>query len=238
MSSTSDPRLAEDFIEHVGPFDLVLHFAALKHVRSERDVFSLSRMIETNVLSVDRFLSALKKFGSREVFAVSSDKACRPASLMGASKRLMEQVLFWHADHGGALLGSDGGDALRRGASTRFANVAFSDGSLLAGFLLRIRKRQPLAGPSDVRRYFITDEEAAQLCLLTAAVAQSKQIFVPRLDPSADVKGFDQIAEIVLEACGYRPRWYDSEEAARNGLTQDLAEGRLPLLFLTVEHVR
>jgi len=220
-----------DFIDHVGPFDLVLHFAALKHVRSERDVFSLSRMIETNVLSVDRFLSALKKSGSREVFAVSSDKACRPASLMGASKRMMEQVLFWHAEHGGSLLGSGDGEALRWGASTRFANVAFSDGSLLAGFLLRIRKRQPLAGPSDVGRYFISDEEASQLCLLTVASAQSRQLFVPRLDASADVKRFDQIAEVVLESCGYRPHWYESEEEARNGVNRDLAEGRFPCCF-------
>jgi FlaA1/EpsC-like NDP-sugar epimerase len=165
------------------------------------------------------------------VFAVSSDKACQPASLMGASKRVMEQVLFWHADHGGSLLGSGDGGVLRRATSSRFANVAFSNGSLLDGFLFRIRKHQPLAGPSDVRRYLITAEEAAELCLLTTTLGKSKQIFVPRLDPSRDVKGFGEIAEIILEACGYRPRWYDSEEAARNGLTNDTAEGYYPCCF-------
>ena len=103
-------HLGERFIELVGPFDLVLHFAAMKHVRGERDVFSLSRLIETNVLAVDRFLAALKRQGPCDVFAVSTDKACRPTNLMGASKRFMEQVVFWHADHPGSLLSGPEGD--------------------------------------------------------------------------------------------------------------------------------
>lgn len=223
--------VGDRFLEHVGPFDLILHFAAIKHVRSERDVFSLSRLIETNVLKVDRFLAAIKRLGPCDVFAISSDKACRPANLMGASKRLMEEVVYWHADHAGSILGGDQGSPLPRVACTRFANVAFSDGSLLAGYLFRIRKRQPLAGPSDVRRYFITDDEAGQLCLMTAALAETKQIFVPRLDPSADLKGFDQIAEIVLETYGCKPRWYDSDEEARRSVDRDLAEGYYPCCF-------
>jgi FlaA1/EpsC-like NDP-sugar epimerase len=218
-------HLGEQLIERVGPFDLVLHFAAMKHVRSERDVFSLSRLIETNVLKVDRFLAAIKRHSPCDVFAISSDKACRPANLMGASKRLMEEVVFWHGDHPGSLLGEAHGTALPRVACTRFANVAFSDGSLLAGYLNRIRKRQPLAGPNDVRRYFITEDEAGQLCLMTAALAETKQIFVPRLDPSADLKTFDQIAEMTLAAYGYTPRWYDSDEQARRAMDRDLKEG-------------
>jgi FlaA1/EpsC-like NDP-sugar epimerase len=116
-------------------------------------------------------------------------------------------------------------------ASTRFANVAFSDGSLLAGFLHRIEKRQPLAGPSDVRRYFISEEEAGQLCLLTAALAGTRQVFVPRRDPHADTRRFDEIAEIVVRASGFEPRWYDRFDDAAAALTSDLVAGRYPCCF-------
>ncbi len=225
--------LADRFIGAIGPFDLVLHFAAMKHVRSERDIYSLARLIQTNVLQVDRFLSTLKQNSPCDVFAVSTDKACAPASLMDASKRLMEQVVLWHGQHSGSLIGNASGDrpSLSRVACTRFANVAFSDGSLLAGFLFRIRKSQPLAGPNDVRRYFITEEEAGQICLLTAALAENGQIFVPRLDPESDLKTFDQIAEIVLNDCGYEPCWYNSDDAARNNMERDLARGAYPCFF-------
>ncbi len=221
----------EQFIHHVGPFDLVLHFAAMKHVRSERDAFSLSRLVQTNVLSVDGFLTAIKRHSPCDVFAISSDKACQPANLMGASKRLMEEVVFWHADHTGSIVKGGSEPHLPRVACTRFANVAFSDGSLLAGYFFRIRKRQPLAGPNDVRRYFITEQEAGQLCLMAAALAQNKQILVPKMDPSADLKGFDKIAEIVLEAHGYAPRWYSSDEEARQAISSDLAKGFYPCCF-------
>ncbi len=222
----------ERFLAEVGPFDLILHFAAMKHVRSERDVFSLSRLIWSNVLGVDRFLGAVKRHTPCDVFAVSSDKACGPTNLMGASKRLMEEVVFWHADHPGSLLEGGTEPPLPRVACTRFANVAFSDGSLPAGYFQRIRKRQPLAGPSDVRRYFITEEEAGQLCLLTAALASNKQIFVPRLDPSADLKGFHELAEIVLESLGVKPRWYGSDDEARAAVQRDLSEGYYPCCFI------
>lgn len=225
--------LADRFISDVGPFDLVLHFAAMKHVRSERDIYSLARLIQTNVLQVDRFLSTLKRDSPCDVFAVSTDKACAPASLMGASKRLMEQVVLWHGQHSGSLIGNANGDgpSLSRVACTRFANVAFSDGSLLAGYLSRIRKSQPLAGPNDVRRYFITEDEAGQICLLTAALAANGQIFVPRLDSGSDLKDFVQIAEIVLSDCGYEPCWYSSDDAARNNMERDLAKGVYPCFF-------
>lgn len=224
-------NLGDLFVREIGPFDLVLHFAAMKHVRSERDVFSLSRLVRTNVLQVDRFLGALKRWSPCDVFAISSDKACAPANAMGATKRLMEQIVFWHGQHPGSLLGEGPCAPLPRVACTRFANVAFSDGSLLASYLLRIQKRQPLAGPNDVRRYFISEEEAGQLCLMTAALAHTREIFVPALDPSRDVKSFDEIAEIVLEACGFEPRWYDSDEEARRAIPDDLAQGRYPCCF-------
>lgn len=225
--------LGARFLEAEGPFDLILHFAALKHVRSERDVFSLCRLIETNVLGVDRFLGAAKRLFPCDIFAISTDKACRPANFMGASKRLMESVVAWHSQQAGSILGGGDADPLRRVASTRFANVAFSDGSLLAGFLRRLEKRQPLAGPSDVRRYFISESEAGQLCMLTAALAETRQVFVPRRDPQADARRFDEIAEIVLRASGFEPHWYESFEAATAGLSADLAAGRYPCCFTT-----
>lgn len=219
-------------LEAEGPFDLILHFAAMKHVRSQRDVFSLSRLVETNVLSVDRFLGNVKRLFPCDVFAISTDKACRPENFMGATKRLMESVLAWHSEQEGSILAGGHAAPLRRVASTRFANVAFSDGSLLAGFLRRIEKRQPLAGPADVRRYFISEEEAGQLCLLTATLGETRQIFVPRRDPAADAKRFDEIAEIVLRASGFEPKWYDCFEDATAGLREDLAEGRYPCCFM------
>ncbi len=225
--------LAETFLREIGPFDRVLHFAAIKHVRSERDVFSLARLVETNVLGVDRFLSAVKRITPCDVFAISSDKACRPANVMGASKRLMEQVVFWHGLNSGSLLQGEAGDVLPRVACTRFANVAFSDGSLPAGFLFRLRKQQPLAGPRDVQRFFISEDEAGQLCLLAATLAETGQVFVPRLDPSADVRGFDEIAEILLDSVGLKPRWYDADAEARRAVERDLAEAYYPCCFTT-----
>ena len=207
----------------------VVNFAAESHV--DRSIEGPLDFVETNVLGVDRFLGELKRRFPCEVFAISTDKACRPASFMGASKRLMESVLAWHSLEPGSMLGEKNGEPLRRVASTRFANVAFSDGSLLAGFLHRLEKRQPLAGPSDVRRYFISEEEAGQLCLLTAALAETRQIFVPRRNPSADTRRFDQIAETVVCASGFEPRWYERIEDAAAGLPSDLAAGRYPCCF-------
>ena len=224
-------RLAETFLDREGPFDLILHFAAMKHVRGERDVFTLARLIDTNVLALDRFLGAVKRVSPCDVFAVSTDKACRPTSFMGASKRLMEIVVCWHAENRGSILAASGESPLPRVATSRFANVAFSDGSLLDGFLHRIEKRQPLAGPSDVRRYFIDEQEAGELCMLTAALAESQQIFVPRRDPASDAMRFDEIAEVVVRAFGYEPSWYDSHEAARLAIRGDLASGRYPCCF-------
>ncbi len=223
--------LAERFLERAGPFDLVLHFAAMKHVRAERDPFTLARLIETNVLGVDRFLAAAKRSFGCDVFAISTDKACRPANFMGASKRLMEAVVRWHAEHPGSLLGGEEGTPIRRVALTRFANVAFSDGSLLHGFLRRIERRQPLAGPSDVRRHFISDVEAGQLCLLTAVVAESGQIVVPRESALAAPRRFDELAERVLEAHGYRPRWHPDIATARRSTTADLEDRHYPCCF-------
>ncbi|MBM3566841.1 MAG: NAD-dependent epimerase/dehydratase family protein, partial [Alphaproteobacteria bacterium] len=150
------------------PYDVLANFSALKHVRAERDVYSLARMIEVNVAALDRCLGQSDGLGFKRVFSVSTDKCVRPANLMGASKNLMEKVLF---SRGGSFIAT----------SARFANVAFSAGSLLEGFERRLAKGQPIAGPSDVKRYFISHEEAAQLCLLACFLGEDRQVFFPKL---------------------------------------------------------
>lgn len=211
--------LARRWLERQAPFDLVLSFAALKHVRSERDEFSLLRMLEVNLLSADRFLAACRGLGHGRggVFLVSTDKAAEPASLMGASKRAMELLLWSHG--------------LPRATTTRFANVAFSDGSLPWGFLQRLAKRQPLAGPSDIRRYLVSPAEAGQLCLLAALCAPDRHVLVPVLDPDRDAFGFDRVAAAVLQAHGLEPTPYADEAAARAAVEREAARGRWPVLF-------
>jgi len=182
-------------------FDYVLNFAALKHVRSERDPFTLMRLIDVNILANRQLIDQCLKSGTRKVFAVSSDKAVNPCSLMGASKAFMERLFLSEAK---AVSFS----------SARFANVAFSDGSLLHGFLRRIEKRQPLSGPSDIRRFFINHREAGELCLLSCFAGNNREVFVPRMEPEEYLMFFSEIAERVLGFHGYKAVMCDSEEEA------------------------
>jgi FlaA1/EpsC-like NDP-sugar epimerase len=185
-----------------GPFDYLLNVAALKHVRSERDPFSLMRMVRTNALALDDTLAMPGLAGARKVFSISTDKAANPVNLMGATKRWMERVLLHHADR-------------LPSASVRFANVAFSAGSLPAAFLERIKKRQPLAGPSDVRRYFISHREAAELCALACFLPGNRLVYVPLLDVERHTLSFVELAERVLAFHGLEPVHCASEEEAR-----------------------
>ncbi len=209
--------LPEDFqtyaIDYGGPemgvllrenqYEYVLNFSALKHVRSERDAFTLMRLLEVNVLANARLLDQLAQIPTlRGVFSVSSDKSVRPANLMGASKAFMERAFLARADE--IPFGS-----------ARFANVAFSDGSLLHGFRHRIAKQQPLSAPSDVRRYFITHQEAGQLCILGCFTGENREIYFPKFDPDRDMLTFAEIARVYLKEQGYVPVECDSAEAAR-----------------------
>jgi FlaA1/EpsC-like NDP-sugar epimerase len=171
------------FLASANPFDVVFNFAALKHVRSERDPYSLMRMIETNVFAVESLLELSARPGQR-LFSVSSDKAVWPTSLMGATKRWMERVLAEPS----ALTCT----------SARFANVAFSRGSLLHAFLERIEQKQPLAAPDNIKRYFISHTEAAELCLLAAFLGEPGEIFVPKLDPEHDSLSLEEATRRVL----------------------------------------
>jgi FlaA1/EpsC-like NDP-sugar epimerase len=213
------------FLAEQAPYDAVLNFAALKHVRSEKDVFSLLQMLDTNVVRHVRFKEWLAEYGhASRYFAVSTDKAANPTSLMGASKRLMEDVVFDIAvpENGAAT-------------SARFANVAFSNGSLLQGFLSRLAKRQPLAAPRDTRRYFVSQREAGSICALSALVAPAEHIVYPQLDADRELVLLEDVAVTVLEWAGYEPELYDDEDAARSAVAGAIERGRWPLLLTPLD---
>ena len=206
------------YFSETQPFDFIFNLCALKHVRSEKDIFSIARMLETNVIFLHRLMSNYIP-QTAKFFSVSSDKAANPSNLLGASKLLMEMVLASHSlEH--------------RASSARFANVAFSSGSLLHGFLRRIEKKQPLSGPSDVRRFFISHEEAAHLCLLSGILGESGDVLIPNLDPESHQRTFPEIATAMLADIGYEPMFCDSETEAKARISEGLADGRWPCVFL------
>ena len=176
-----------------GPgYDYVLNLSALKHVRSEKDPFTLMRLIEVNVLNTISTIAQARAGGARKYFAVSTDKAANPVNMMGASKRIMEMFLMRAS--------------LDLPISTaRFANVAFSDGSLLHGFNQRFAKRQPISAPNDVRRYFVTPQESGELCLSSCLLGENRDIFFPRLSEELDLTRFSDIAVRYLESLGFEP---------------------------------
>ena len=161
---------ARAFLAAQKPYDYVLNIAAMKHVRSEKDAYSLMRMVKTNVLDTMATLEYSRSVKAKKYFAVSTDKAKNPANLMGATKRIMEGILFDDAASGTAV------------STARFANVAFSDGSLLHGFRQRLIHRQPLSAPRDIRRYFVTGPESGCLCLASLVLGEQREIFFPKLD--------------------------------------------------------
>jgi len=194
-------RVFEKLFRREGPFDIVANFAAHKHVRSEKDAWSIEAMVENNVLKNHRLLELLREQPPEHFFCVSTDKATNPVNVMGATKKLMEELLLAYSD--------------RLPITTaRFANVAFSNGSLLAGFLERLHKRQPLSSPLDVRRYFVSPEESGQLCLLACLLGQSGEIFFPKL-PEEKMLTFSEIAGALLRELGMEPELCASEEEAR-----------------------
>lgn len=219
--------LMERFLRDQAGYDLVLNFAALKHVRSEKDPHTLLQMLDTNVLRAGRLLDWLAaRGGTARYFSVSTDKAANPVNLMGASKRLMEHVIFAppRRDRAGIAV-----------SSARFANVAFSAGSLLESWLLRLEKRQPLAVPQATRRYFLSLPESGQLCLLAAAAVDDGTIVVPRLDPAQDLRELEQVAGALLERLGLRPWLVEDEVAARRGVDAALARGAYPVLLTPLD---
>jgi len=214
----------ERLLQSERPYDLVLHFAAHKHVRSEKDVPSVIQMLDTNVVKMHRFTKWLQAYGhGTRYFAVSTDKAANPTSLMGASKRLMEHVLFSIGKGSSAV------------TSTRFANVAFSNGSLLQGFLYRLARRQPMAVPREVRRYFVSPREAAEICLLTAGAAAPGHISFPRLDPNEHLRPLVDIAISLLQELGLKASFYEDEAKACAATEAELKRGCYPVLLTPLD---
>jgi len=206
------------FIESDGRYTYVLNLSALKHVRSEKDPFTLMRMIDTNVLNTEKTVQQAIEKGSKKYFAVSTDKATNPVNMMGASKRIMEMFLF------------------RRSVDidismARFANVAFSDGSLLHGFNQRIQKRQPISAPNDVRRYFVTPQESGELCLMSAIFGENRDIFFPKLSEELHLITFSEIATKYLQEIGYEPYLCKTEDEARKLVDTLPEQGIWPCYF-------
>jgi UDP-N-acetylglucosamine 4,6-dehydratase len=206
------------FLNDQAPYDYVLNLSALKHVRSEKDPYTMMRMVRVNVLNTQSTLEYAARAQVKKYFAVSSDKAVNPASAMGATKRVMELCLLRASCEISV-------------SSARFANVAFSDGSLLHGFTQRIEKRQPLSAPKDVRRYFMTPMEAGQLCLMSTILGTNREIFVPKPNEELSLKSFPAIAERFLRLYGYEVHECSTEEEARSRIDELLPRKKWPCHF-------
>ncbi|MEY8213509.1 MAG: UDP-N-acetylglucosamine 4,6-dehydratase [Colwellia sp.] len=206
------------FIKADGQFDYVLNLSALKHVRSEKDPFTLMRMIDVNIFNTDKTIQQSIDNNVKKYFCVSTDKAANPVNMMGASKRIMEMFLMRRSENIDI-------------STARFANVAFSDGSLLHGFNQRIQKRQPIVAPKDIKRYFVTPQESGELCLMSCVFGENRDIYFPKLSESLHLITFSEIAVKYLAQIGYEPYFCSSEDEARE-LAKSLPEqGKWPCLF-------
>jgi|SaaInlLV_10m_DNA_3_1039740.scaffolds.fasta_scaffold11767_2 FlaA1/EpsC-like NDP-sugar epimerase len=208
----------DSFIQSDGKYDYVLNLSALKHVRSEEDPFTLMRMINVNVFNTDKTIRQSVENGVKKYFCVSTDKAANPVNMMGASKRIMEMFLMRRS--------------LDISISTaRFANVAFSDGSLLHGFNQRMEKRQPIAAPNDIKRYFVTPKESGELCLMSCIFGKNRDIFFPKLSEALHLISFSEIAVEYLKEKGYKAHICKTESEARELIKTLPEQGKWPCLF-------
>lgn len=206
------------FIASDGNYDYVLNLSALKHVRSEKDEFTLMRMIDVNIFNTEKTIQQSIDYGVKKYFCVSSDKATNPVNMMGASKRIMEMFLMQKSKDISI-------------STARFANVAFSDGSLLHSFEQRVKKQQPIVAPNDIKRYFITPEESGELCLMSCIFGENRDFFFPKLNQDLQLISFSDIAVKYLESLGYEPYICKTENEARL-LAKTLPQtGKWPCLF-------
>ncbi|HDY7691962.1 TPA: UDP-N-acetylglucosamine 4,6-dehydratase [Vibrio vulnificus] len=206
------------FIKADGQYDYVLNLSALKHVRSEKDPFTLMRMIDVNVFNTDKTIQQSIDAGVKKYFCVSTDKAANPVNMMGASKRIMEMFLMRKSEQIAI-------------STARFANVAFSDGSLLHGFNQRIQKNQPIVAPNDIKRYFVTPQESGELCLMSCIFGENRDIFFPKLSEALHLITFADIAVKYLKQRGYEPHLCADEDEARELAKTLPAQGKWPCLF-------
>ena len=206
------------FIAADGNYDYVLNLSALKHVRSEKDPYTLMRMINVNIFNTEKTIQQAIANGTKKYFCVSTDKAANPVNMMGASKRIMEMFL---------MRASEKIDL----SPARFANVAFSDGSLLHGFNQRLQKNQPIVAPNDIKRYFVTPQESGELCLMSCILGQNRDIFFPKLHQELHLQTFSDIAVKYLAQRGYQPFICENEQQARELVKTLPAQGQWPCLF-------
>lgn len=206
------------FIKSDGKYDYVLNLSALKHVRSEKDPFTLMRMIDVNIFNTEKTLQQAIENNTKKYFCVSTDKAANPVNMMGASKRIMEMYLMRKSKE-------------IKISTARFANVAFSDGSLLHGFNQRIIKKQPIVAPNDIKRYFVTPKESGELCLMSCIFGDNRDIFFPKLSENLHLISFADIAIKYLDEIGFQPYLCDSEEEARNSVEDLIKQKKWPCLF-------
>lgn len=208
----------EALMKWAGGYDYVLNLSALKHVRSEKDPFTLMRMVDVNVLNTNKTIDLALSHGARKYFCVSTDKAANPVNMMGASKRIMEMFLM-RASQSLPI------------STARFANVAFSDGSLLHGFNQRFAKRQPISAPRDVRRYFVTPQESGELCLSSCLLGENRDIFFPKLSEKLHLITFSDIAVRYLASLGYEAYECATEDEARDRAAELIAQRKWPCYF-------
>ena len=199
-------------------YDYVLNLSALKHVRSEKDPYTLMRLIEVNILNTIKTAQIAKSQGAAKYFCVSTDKAANPVNMMGASKRIMEMFLMRESKS-------------IEISTARFANVAFSDGSLLHGFNQRFAKLQPISAPNDVKRYFVTPQESGELCLMSCLLGENRDIFFPKLSEELHLTTFSDIAERYIQNFGYEPYHCSSEQEARDRSDELISSKRWPCYF-------
>ena len=204
----------------IGGYDYIFNTSALKHVRSEKDPYTLMRMIETNIFNTEKTIKIAEEMNAKKYFCVSTDKAANPVNMMGASKRIMEMYLNRRSV---SMLVS----------TARFANVAFSDGSLLYGFNRRIDKGQPLSAPNDVRRYFVTPKESGELCMMSCLFGNNRDIFFPKLSFELNLVTFSSIAEKYLRNLGYEPVQCETEQEARERVAELKAKHQYPVYFFS-----
>jgi FlaA1/EpsC-like NDP-sugar epimerase len=201
-----------------GNYDYVLNLSALKHVRSEKDPFTMMRMIDVNINNTIKTIQQSIDKGVKKYFCVSTDKAANPANMMGASKRIMEMFLMKYSQQINI-------------STARFANVAFSDGSLLHGFNQRIDKKQPIVAPNDVKRYFVIPKESGELCLMSAIFGNNRDIFFPKLSESLHMITFSDIAVRYLKNKGFEPFLCKTEDEARELIQSLPIKKQWPCLF-------
>lgn len=209
--SFADPIFEKIFRAEKG-FDIVANFSAHKHVRSEKDKYSVQALLENNVLKARKLLDLLSEYPPRHFFCVSTDKAANPVNIMGASKKIMEEMIMAYSSR-------------FKISTARFANVAFSNGSLLAGFIERLMKRQPLSSPNDVKRYFVSPEESGQICMLACILGYNREIFFPKLGEE-QMMTFSSIADAFLHSLGYEVEYCSSEEEARRYAAEMPVDGK------------